>query len=50
MPDDWKYVIWLDESFFTLFPASGRVYVWKTPKEARNPEFLVPLVNVEADL
>jgi hypothetical protein len=48
--DDWKYVIRSDESFFTLFPTSGRGYVWKTPKEARNPEFLVPLVNMEADL
>jgi hypothetical protein len=30
--------IWLDESSFTLFPTSGRVYVWRTPKEAYNPE------------
>jgi len=31
--DDCKYVIWLDELFFTLFPTSGRVYVWKTPRK-----------------
>jgi hypothetical protein len=29
--DDWKYVIWSDELFFTLFPTSGGVCVWKTP-------------------
>ena len=36
--DDWKYVIWSDESSFTLFPTSGWVYVWRTPKESYNPE------------
>jgi len=28
-----------------LFPTSGWVYVWKTPKEAHNPECLVPTVK-----
>jgi hypothetical protein len=27
-------VIWSDESSLTLFPTSGRVYVWRTPMEA----------------
>jgi hypothetical protein len=35
-------VIWSDESSFMLYPTSGRVYVWSTPKGAYNPEFLVP--------
>jgi hypothetical protein len=34
--------MWSDESSFTLLPASGRVYVWRTPKEAYNPALLVP--------
>jgi hypothetical protein len=38
-------VIRSDESSFTLLPASGRVYVWRTPKEAYNPECLVPTVK-----
>jgi hypothetical protein len=38
-------VIWSDESSFTLFPTSGRVYSWRTPKEAYNQECLVPTVN-----
>jgi hypothetical protein len=38
-------VIWSDELSFTLFPASGRVYVWRTPKEAHNPACLVPTVR-----
>jgi hypothetical protein len=32
--DDWKYVIWPNESFFTMFLTSGWVCVWRTPKEA----------------
>jgi len=43
--DDWKYVIWSDESSFTLFPTSGRVYVCRTSKEAYIPECLVPTVK-----
>jgi hypothetical protein len=35
-------VIWPDESSFTLFPTSGRVYVWRTSKETYNPECLIP--------
>jgi hypothetical protein len=38
-------MIWSDESSFTLFSTSGRVYVWRTPKEAYNPECLVPAVK-----
>jgi hypothetical protein len=38
-------VIWSDESSFTLFPTSGRVYVWRTPKETYNAECLVPTVE-----
>jgi hypothetical protein len=28
-----------------LFPASGGVYVWRTPEKAYNPECLDPAVN-----
>jgi hypothetical protein len=31
---DWKYVIWSDESSFTLFPISLWVFVWRTLKVA----------------
>ncbi|GFY26842.1 transposable element Tcb1 transposase [Trichonephila clavipes] len=33
----WQQVIWSDESKFTLFQTTGRVYVWRTPKEAFAP-------------
>jgi hypothetical protein len=40
-------VKWLDESSFTVFPTSGRVYIWRTSKEAHNPEYRVPKVKLE---
>jgi hypothetical protein len=36
------YVVWSDESTFTLFSKSGGVYVWRTPEKAYNLECLVP--------
>jgi len=43
--DEWKYIIWSDELSFTLLSSSCRVYVWTLPKEAYNPECLVPTVK-----
>jgi hypothetical protein len=40
-------VIWSDESSFTLFPTSGKIYIWRTHKEAYNPECLVPTMKHE---
>jgi hypothetical protein len=45
--DDWKKVIWSDESPFMLFVTSGKVYVCRMPKEAYNRECLVPTVKHE---
>jgi hypothetical protein len=36
---------WSDELSFTLFPTSGRVYIWRTPKVAYNLECLVPTMK-----
>jgi hypothetical protein len=38
-------VIWSGELSFTLFPTSGRVFVWRIPKEAYNLECLVPTLK-----
>jgi hypothetical protein len=43
--DDWKYIMWSDELYFTLFPTSGQVYVWRTPKKAYIHECLFPAVQ-----
>jgi hypothetical protein len=39
--DNWKRIMWLDDSTFT----PGQVYVRKIPKEACNSECLVPAVK-----
>ncbi|GFV83049.1 transposable element Tc1 transposase [Trichonephila clavipes] len=41
----WQQVIWSYKSTFTLFQTTGRVYVWRTPKEAFAPECIVPTVK-----
>jgi hypothetical protein len=43
--NDWKYILWSNVLSFTLFPKSGRVYAWRIPKDAYNPECLVPTVK-----
>lgn len=43
--EQWKTVIWSDESCFTLFPTSGRVYVWRTPSQAYDADCLLPRVK-----
>ena len=43
--EQWKNVIFSDESSFTLFPTSGRVYVWRQPKETFDPDCLLPTVK-----
>uniref|UniRef100_A0A2L2Y8P5 Transposable element Tcb1 transposase n=1 Tax=Parasteatoda tepidariorum TaxID=114398 RepID=A0A2L2Y8P5_PARTP len=44
-PQQWQQVIWSDESSFTLFETIGRVYVWRSPKEAFDPKCLLPTVK-----
>ena len=41
--DDWKNVIWSNESSFKLRPTNGRVHVWRTLKEAA--DCLLPTVK-----
>ncbi|GIY13323.1 transposable element Tcb1 transposase [Caerostris darwini] len=43
--DDWKRILWSDESRFTLFRSDGRVWVWRLPGERLLPECVVPTVK-----
>ncbi|GIY65088.1 transposable element Tcb1 transposase [Caerostris darwini] len=43
--DDWKRVLWSDESRFTLFRSDGRAWVWRLPGERLLPECVVPTVK-----
>jgi len=39
---EWKYIIWSDESRFNLYENDGRQRVWRQPKEKYDIECLVP--------
>ena len=43
--DQWKQVIFSDESSFSLFLNAGRDYVWRQPSESCNPDCLLPTVK-----
>lgn len=41
----WRNVVYSDESSFTLFPTTGRVYVWRSPGEEYDKDCLLPTVK-----
>ena len=43
--EDWKLVMWSDESRFTLFQNDGRVRVWRQPHKALDPSCVTPTVQ-----
>jgi hypothetical protein len=43
--EQWKKVIWSDESRFTLFQSDGRTRVWRLPKEKYDVDCIVPTVK-----
>jgi Transposase/DDE superfamily endonuclease len=43
--DEWKQVVWSDESRFALFESDGRVRVWRNPGESYNENCILPTVK-----
>src|SRR5688572_29993593 len=43
--EQWKKVIWSDESRFTLFKSDGKTRVWRLPKEKYDIDCVVPTVK-----
>lgn len=43
--DDWKKVVWSDESRFTMFQNDGKIRVWRLTEEKYDVNCLVPTVK-----
>jgi hypothetical protein len=43
--DEWKQIVWSDESRFAIFESDGRVKVWRNPGEAYNKDCIQPTIK-----
>jgi hypothetical protein len=45
MRDEWRSVVFTDESPFTIFPKCGKEYVWRRPGEEYDERLVAPTVK-----
>ena len=48
--EQWKHVLWSDESRFTIWQSDGRIWIWRMPGECDLTECIVPTVKLGGGL